>query len=83
MSNERPISHEFEGESLESVFIGRARTASRCRTVLLIPTVMGVSDLEKKFGPANWSSCWLGAMVGDLFGKEFRRAPARCDVRRR
>jgi dienelactone hydrolase len=49
MSKERAIAHEFEGESLESAFIGRRDGQSR-PTVILIPTVMGVSDLEKGFG---------------------------------
>ena len=49
MSKERPISHEFEGEGLESVFVGRRDGEAR-PTVILIPTVMGVSDLEIGFG---------------------------------
>ncbi len=44
MSRERPIAHEFEGESLESVFVGRRDGEAR-PTVILVPTVMGVSEL--------------------------------------
>ena len=44
MSKERAIGHEFEGELLESVFVGRRDGEAR-PTVILIPTVMGVSDL--------------------------------------
>src|SRR5206468_2643497 len=49
MSKERPIPHQFEGERLESVFVGRRDGQAR-PTVILIPTVMGVSDLELGFG---------------------------------
>ena len=49
MSKERRIPHEFEGEQLESVFVGRRDGAAR-PTVILIPTVMGVTDLEIGFG---------------------------------
>ena len=38
MSKERAIAHEFEGESLESAFIGRRDGESR-PTVILIPTL--------------------------------------------
>ena len=40
MSKQRPIGHDFEGETLESVFVGRRDHQAR-PTVLLIPTVMG------------------------------------------
>jgi dienelactone hydrolase len=70
MSKERPVPHQFEGESLESVFVGR-RDAQPRPTVILIPTVMGVSDLEKLFG----RQLGYNALVADLFGKEFHDAP--------
>ena len=73
MSNERPVSHEFEGESLESVVVGRRDGQSR-PSVLLVPTVMGVSDLEKTFG-RQLVELGYNAMVVDLFGKEFHGAP--------
>ena len=73
MSNERPISHQFEGESLESVLVGRRDAQSR-PTVLLVPTVMGVSDLEKLFG-RQLVELGYNALVVDLFGKEFHGAP--------
>lgn len=72
MSKERPISHEFEGESLESAFIGRRDGQTR-PTVILIPTVMGVSDLEKSFG-RQLVELGYNALVVDLFGKEFHGA---------
>ena len=39
MSKERPVAHEFEGENLESAFIGRRDGQTR-PTVILVPTVM-------------------------------------------
>jgi dienelactone hydrolase len=72
MSKERTIPHEFEGESLESVFVGRRDGQAR-PTVILIPTVMGVSDLEIGFGK-QLVELGYNALVADLFGKKFRGA---------
>jgi dienelactone hydrolase len=72
MSKERPIGHEFEGESLESAFVGRRDGQAR-PTVILIPTVMGVSDLEKSFG-RQLVELGYNALVADLFGKKFHGA---------
>jgi hypothetical protein len=41
--------------------------------VILVPAVMGVSDLELGFG-ASWSSLATIRFVADLFGKKFRGA---------
>jgi dienelactone hydrolase len=73
MSKERPILHSFEGERLESVFVGR-RDGQPRPTVILIPTVMGVSDLEIGFG-RQLVELGYNSLVADLFGKEFRGAP--------
>lgn len=73
MSKERPVPHQFEGESLESVFVGRRDGQSR-PTIILIPTVMGVSELEKLFG-RQLVELGYNALVADLFGKEFHGAP--------
>ena len=73
MSKERPVPHEFEGEQLESVFVGR-RDGEPRPTVILIPTVMGVSDLEIGFG-RQLVELGYNAFVADLFGKKFRDAP--------
>jgi dienelactone hydrolase len=73
MSKDRPIPHIFEGEELESAFVGRRDGAAR-PTVILIPTVMGVSDLEKGFG-RQLVELGYNAFVADLFGKEFHGAP--------
>ena len=73
MSKDRAIPHSFEGEQLESVFVGRRDGQAR-PTVILIPTVMGVSDLEVGFG-RQLVELGYNAFVADLFGKEFRGAP--------
>jgi dienelactone hydrolase len=72
MSKHRAISHNFDGESLESVFIGRRDGEAR-PTVILVPTVMGVTDLEIGFG-RQLVELGYNAFVADLFGKEFRGA---------
>ena len=72
MSKDRAIAHNIEGESLESVFVGRRDGQAR-PTVILIPTVMGVSDLEIGFG-RQLVELGYNALVADLFGKEFRGA---------
>jgi dienelactone hydrolase len=73
MSKETAVPLEFEGESLEGVFVGRRDGAAR-PTVLMIPTVMGVTDLEIGFG-RQLVELGYNAFVADLFGKEFRGAP--------
>jgi dienelactone hydrolase len=73
MSKERAIRHQFEGEQLESVFVGRRDGAAR-PTVILVPTVMGVSELEIGFG-RQLVELGYNALVADLFGVEFHGAP--------
>lgn len=73
MSKDRAIAHTFEGEQLESVFVGRRDGQAR-PSVLLIPTVMGVTDLEIGFG-RQLVELGYNALVADLFGREFRGAP--------
>jgi len=73
MSKERSIAHSFDDERLESVFVGRRDRQAR-PTVVLIPTVMGVTDLEIGFGRQLVELGYNG-FVADLFGKEFRGAP--------
>jgi dienelactone hydrolase len=73
MSKDRAIPHNFEGESLESVFVGRRDGQAR-PTVMLIPTVMGVTGLEIGFG-RQLVELGYNAFVADLFGKEFHGAP--------
>src|SRR5437868_9231674 len=73
MSKHRAIPHNFETEELESVLVGRRDGQSR-PTVIMIPTVMGVSDLEIGFG-RQLVELGYNALVADLFGKKFRGAP--------
>ncbi len=73
MSKERDIRHQFEGEQLESRLVSR-RDGQPRPTIILIPTVMGVSDLEIGFG-RQLVELGYNALVADLFGKEFRGAP--------
>ena len=72
MSRERPIPHDFEGEQLESVLVGRRDGQAR-PTVILVPTVMGVTDLEIGFG-RQLVELGYNALVADIFGKKFRGA---------
>jgi dienelactone hydrolase len=72
MSKETRVAHEFEGEQLESVFVGRRDDAAR-PTVILIPTVMGVTDLEIGFGK-QLVELGYNAFVADVFGKGFHGA---------
>jgi len=72
MSKLQAIGLDFDGEQLEGVFVGRRDGAAR-PTVMLIPTVMGVSDLEIGFG-RQLVELGYNAFVADLFGKQFRGA---------
>jgi dienelactone hydrolase len=72
MSRDRAIPHEFEGEQLESVLVGR-RDGQPRPTVIMVPTVMGVSDLEIGFG-RQLVELGYNAFVVDVFGKKFRGA---------
>ena len=66
------IAHEFNGESLESVLVtdgsGRALPG-----VVIIPTVMGVTDLEIGFA-RDLVGHGYNALVADIFGEAFRGA---------
>jgi dienelactone hydrolase len=73
MSKERPVPHDFEGETLESVFVGRRDGEAR-PAVVLIPTVMGVTDLELSFG-RQLVELGYNSVVADIFGKQFRNGP--------
>ena len=72
MSKQTPVPLEFEGEELEGVFVGRRDSQAR-PTVMLIPTVMGVSDLELGFAN-QLVELGYNAFVADIFGKKFRGA---------
>jgi dienelactone hydrolase len=70
MSKQTPIVLDFEGERLEGVFVGRRDGLPR-PTIMLVPTVMGVSELELGFG-AQLVELGYNAFVVDLFGRRFR-----------
>ncbi len=59
---------EFEGELLESMYYPACSDAQPA--VLILPTVMGVSELELGFA----RKLGYGSMVADLFGAETRGA---------
>ena len=73
MSRQREIPHEFEGESCQSVFVGR-RDGQVRPTVVLIPSVMGITDLEIGWG-RQLVELGYNAFLADVFGKQFRGAP--------
>ena len=73
MSKERTVPLEFEGESLEGVLVSR-RDSQRRPAVILFPTVMGVSELERGFA-RELVHLGYSSFVADLFGKQFRGAP--------
>ena len=73
MSKQKPIPFDFESEQLESEFVGRRDGEAR-PTVLMFPTVMGVTDLELGFA-RQLSELGFNSFVADLFGKKFRGAP--------
>src|SRR5947208_12081140 len=73
MSRQTLVPLDFESEQLEGVFVGRRDSQAR-PTVILIPTVMGVTDLEIGFG-RQLVELGYNAFVADLFGKQSRGAP--------
>ncbi|MBA3526768.1 MAG: dienelactone hydrolase family protein [Sphingomonas sp.] len=73
MSKQRAVRLDFEGEELESVFVGRSDDKPR-PMVVLFPTVIGVSDLELGFG-TQLVELGYSAFVADVFGSKFRGSP--------
>ncbi|MBA3669101.1 MAG: dienelactone hydrolase family protein [Sphingomonas sp.] len=68
MVKSRSIEHQFHGETLLSELV----TADKARaTIILLPTVAGVSDLELGFAQ-TLAGKGYNAFVADLYGKEFR-----------
>ena len=61
----------FDGEELASPWYP---VAVRAPAVLILPTVMGVTDLERGFA-AKLNALGYAAMVGDPFGATTRGAP--------
>lgn len=73
MTDHKRVPTEFEGESLESVWLPVAGVEG-APSVLIFPTVMGVTDLEIGFAE-KLNRRGYSAMVADLFGKKFHGAP--------
>jgi dienelactone hydrolase len=71
--DQNTIPHEFNGESLESVLVTDG-SGQALPGVILIPTVMGVTDLEIGFA-RDLVGHGYNALVADIFGKTFRGAP--------
>ncbi|WP_205481196.1 dienelactone hydrolase family protein [Sphingomonas arenae] len=69
--SEQNIPHDFRGEALEHVFMPASDQADG--TVIIVPTVMGITDLERGFA-AQLNARGLNALIADLFGKQFRGA---------
>ena len=69
MTNDVTI--DFDGERLASPWMPAAAGAP---TVMIIPTVMGVTDLEHRFGE-RLNALGYGALIADPFGAGTRGAP--------
>jgi dienelactone hydrolase len=72
MSKQTQVPLEFEGDQLEGVLVGRRDNAPR-PTVIMFPTVVGVSDLELGFA-RQLVELGFNGFVADLYGKQFRGA---------
>jgi len=70
MSKQTVIRQDFAGETLEHLLVGR-RDGSRRPTVILFPTVMGVSELEIGFA-RQLVELGFNGLVVDLYGQRFR-----------
>jgi dienelactone hydrolase len=72
MSKQTQVPLEFEGDHLEGVLVGRRDNAPR-PTVIMYPTVVGVSELELGFA-RQLVELGFNGFVADLYGKQFRGA---------
>jgi dienelactone hydrolase len=72
MMTRRDIPHRFDDEALGHVLVSDGGGTAR-PGVVIIPTVMGVSDLELGFAD-RLVGLGYSAMVADLFGTKFRGA---------
>jgi dienelactone hydrolase len=64
---QRNIAHGFGGEELESVLVTDG-SGQALPSVIIIPTVMGVTDLEIGFA-RDLVGHGYNALVADIFGK--------------
>jgi dienelactone hydrolase len=72
MSKQTQVPLDFEGDHLEGVLVGRRDNAPR-PTVIIFPTVVGVSELELGFA-RQLVELGFNGFVADLYGKQFRGA---------
>ena len=72
MMTRRDIPHSFSGEELAHVLVADGSGTAR-PAVVIVPTVMGVSDLELGFAE-RLVGLGYTALVADLFGIAFRGA---------
>lgn len=72
MTTRRDIPHTFNGEELAHVLVADGSGTAR-PAVVIVPTVMGVSDLELGFAE-RLVALGYTALVADLFGTKFRGA---------
>lgn len=69
MSEQRSLKQEYNGQTLDHVIVHDG-TGRVLPTVLIIPTVMGVSPLELGFAE-KLNALGYHAVVADLFGRRF------------
>ena len=72
MKTRRDIPHTFNGEDLAHVLVSDGSGTAR-PAVVIVPTVMGVSDLEMDFAD-KLVALGYSVLVADLFGTKFRGA---------
>lgn len=72
--SEQVISHEFHGERFESVLVGTGGAARG--TVIMVPTFVGVSDLELGFA-RDLAARGYACLVADLWGRRYNAATER------
>ena len=66
--SEQAVTHDFGGETLSHVFVSAGGTARG--TVIIVPTVMGVQELELGFA-RKLRDLGYSCLVVDLFGRRF------------
>ena len=69
MSEQRGLKQDYNGRTVEHVLVHDGSGGER-PTVMIVPTVMGVSPLELGFAE-RLSGLGYNALVADLFGKRF------------
>lgn len=68
----RSVAHSFDGEALLSEFVPGA--GEPCATIILFPTVAGISELEQGFA-RTLAGKGYHVFLADLYGAQFRGAP--------